>query len=292
MSEDLLLRELGHLAQEEKEAEDSRRDERWDRLAAGTLRPEEEAALRALAATSPAEREAYEAFRPLGADFQARVVDALADELQRTAPAVEPREPRSRLLPFRHVTPRFAGWLAAAAVAASGLLLVVRGPAAMPPLPLYSAQLSGGIRTLRGAPGPATGPQLFAPGSRLSLVVRPEHPVAGEVEARSFLARGAEIVPLQQAPQAPQAPQAAPAPPAPPVPRLDISAAGVVRLQGTVGEEIRLPPGPSKVWIVVGRRGKIPAAGELAAALRAGRTHGRDWQAVSADLSVADRPPP
>jgi len=289
MSEDLLLRELGHLAQEEKEAEDSRRDERWDRLAAGTLGAEEEAALRALAATSPAEREAYEAFRPLGADFQARVVDALADELQRTAPAVEPREPRSRLLPFRPATWRLTGWLAAAAaaaVAAAGLLLVVRGPAAMAPLPLYSAELSGGIQTLRGAPSPATGPQLFAPGSRLSLVVRPERPVAGEVEARGFLARGAEIVPLQQAPQAPQAP------PAPPAPRLDISAGGVVRLQGTIGEEIRLPPGPSTVWIVVGRRGKIPAAGELAAALRAGRTHDRDWQAVSADLSVADRPPP
>jgi hypothetical protein len=292
MSEDLLLRELGHLAKEESEAEDASRDERWDRLAAGTLGAEEEAALRALAATSPAEREAYEAFRPLGADFQARVVDALAGELQRTAPAVEAREPRARLLPFRHLTPRFAGWLAAAAaaaVAAAGLLLVVRGPAAMPPLPLYSAELSGGIRTLRGAPGPAAGPQLFAPGSRLSLVVRPERPVAGEVEARSFLARGAEIVPLQQSPQAPQAPQA---PPAPPAPRLDISAAGVVRLQGTIGEEIRLRPGPSRVWIVVGRRGKIPAAGELAAALRAGRTHDRHWQAVSADLSVADRPLP
>jgi hypothetical protein len=284
MSEDQLLRELGRQAKQENEAEGARRDERWDRLAAGTLSAEEEAALRALAATSPAEREAYEAFRPLGADFQARVVGALADEIQRTAPAVEPQEPRSRLLPFRHVTPRFAGWLAAAAaVAATGLLLVVRGPAAMPPLPLYGAELSGGIRTLRGAPGPAAGPQLFAPGSRLSLVVRPERPVAGEVEARSFLARGAEIVPLQLAPQAPQAP---------PATRLDISAAGVVRLQGTIGEEIRLPPGPSTVWIVVGRRGKIPAAGELAAALRAGRTHDRDWQAVSADLSVADRPPP
>ena len=66
MSEDPLLHELGRLAQEEKEAEDARRDERWDRLAAGTLGAEEDAALRTLAATSPAAREAYEAFRPLG----------------------------------------------------------------------------------------------------------------------------------------------------------------------------------------------------------------------------------
>jgi hypothetical protein len=274
MSEDPLLRELGRLAQEEKEAEDARRDERWDRLAAGTLSAEEDAALRALAATSPAAREAYEAFRPLGADFQARVVGALESELRRAAAAAEPREARSRLLPFRPATWRLAGWLGAAAVAASGLFLVVRGPAAPPPLPLYSAKLSGGIQTLRGASSPAAGPQLFAPGSRLKLVVSPEYPVAGEVEARALLARGAEIVPWPLAP------------------RPDISVQGAVLLQGTIGEDIRLPPGPSRVWIVVGLQGKIPPAGELVTALRAGRMHNHHWRAVSADLSVADRPPP
>src|SRR5260370_40628918 len=179
MSEDTLLHELGRLAQEENEAEEARRDERWERLAAGTPSAEEDQALRALAATSPAAREAYEAFRPLGADFQARVVGAIESELQRRAPTGEPgepREPRSRLLPFRPVSLRFAGWLATAAVAASGLLLVLRGPATMPPLPLYAAQLSGGIQTFRGGPGPAGGPQRFAPGSKLSPVVRPEPP--------------------------------------------------------------------------------------------------------------------
>jgi hypothetical protein len=274
MSEDPLLRELGRLAQEEKEAEDARRDERWDRLAAGTLSAEEDAALRALAAMSPAAREAYEAFRPLGAEFQARVVEKLAGELRRGEREVGPPEPRPRLLPFRPASWRFAGWLGAAAVAASGLLLVVRGPASMPPLPLYSAELRGEIRTQRGAPGPAAGPRQFGPGSRLSLVVSPDRFVAGEVEARALLERGAEIVPWQQAP------------------RLDISAQGAVLLRGTIGEEIRLRPGPSRVWIVVGQRGKIPPDSELVTALHAGRLRHRHWQAVSADVSVADRPPP
>jgi hypothetical protein len=283
MSEDPLLRELGRLAQEEKEAEDARRDERWDRLAAGTLSAEEDAALGALAAASPAAREALEAFRPLGAEFQARVVSALEGELRRPAPGVGPREPRSRLLPFRPASWQFAGWLAAAAAAASVLVLVVRGPATMPPLPLYSAQLSGGIQTFRGESGPATGPQLFAPGSPLKLVVTPEQTVAGEVEARALLARGAKGVSCLQAP---------PAPPAPPAPRLDISADGAVLLEGTIGEDIRLPPGPWRMWIVVGRRGKIPPASELATALCAGQMHHHLWQAVSADLRVADRRPP
>ena len=73
------MSELGALARREGEAE-SLLDERWDRLAAGTLTAEEDAELRALAASSPEAREAYEAFRPLGAAFQARVVSAINAE--------------------------------------------------------------------------------------------------------------------------------------------------------------------------------------------------------------------
>jgi RNA polymerase sigma-70 factor (ECF subfamily) len=76
MNKDSILSELGALARREGEAE-SPLDERWDRLAAGTLTAEEDAELRALAASSDEAREAYEAFRPLGAAFQARVVSAI-----------------------------------------------------------------------------------------------------------------------------------------------------------------------------------------------------------------------
>jgi RNA polymerase sigma-70 factor, ECF subfamily len=81
MMEDRILLELGYLAKEEREAEKAPLDERWDRLAAGTLTPEEDAELRALAESSPETRETYEAFRPLGAKFQARVVKEIAGEL-------------------------------------------------------------------------------------------------------------------------------------------------------------------------------------------------------------------
>jgi hypothetical protein len=270
MSEDSLLHELGRLAKEEDEAAKALLDERWDRLAAGTLSAEEDEALRALATRSPAAREAYEAFRPLGAEFQARMVTALAAELRASGGAGK----RFRLLPFRPRGLQLAGWLSAASVAATGLLLLLRGPAAMAPLPGYFAQLSGGVQTFRGGQEPATGAAVFEPGSRLSLVVRPEHSVTDKVEARGFLERGAEIVPWQ------------------PMPRFDISPEGAVRLQGTVGKDIFLPPGVSKVWIVVGRRGSLPAAGELVNDLRAGRTRGPGWQAVAAELRVAERPPP
>jgi RNA polymerase sigma factor (sigma-70 family) len=79
MNKDSILSELGALARQEGEGE-SPLDERWDRLAAGTLTAEEDAELRALATSSPEAREAYEAFRPLGAAFQARVVSAINAE--------------------------------------------------------------------------------------------------------------------------------------------------------------------------------------------------------------------
>ena len=108
MSEDRLLRDLGHLAKEEEGAEKSRLDERWDRLAAGTLTAEEEAELLALAETSPEAREAWEAFRPLGPEFQARVVEKIAAELSKKEPWWD------WLLSFLPAV-RFAGWATSAA---------------------------------------------------------------------------------------------------------------------------------------------------------------------------------
>src|SRR5690349_2865096 len=102
MTEDELLKELGDLARREQEAELAFLDERWDRLAAGTLSAEEDAELRALAASSPEIGEVYEAFRPLGADFQARVTEAATAELA--------RGPAPRVLPFRGVS-RPLAWL-------------------------------------------------------------------------------------------------------------------------------------------------------------------------------------
>src|SRR5687768_15946406 len=109
MNEERLLRELGHLAKEEERTERARLDERWDRLAAGTLSAEEEAELLALAETSPEAREAWEAFRPLGPEFQARVVEKIAAEL--------PEERRGRFLQFPAI--RIGGWVTAAAAAAA-----------------------------------------------------------------------------------------------------------------------------------------------------------------------------
>jgi hypothetical protein len=176
MNEDRLLRELGHLAKEEDGAERARLDERWDRLAAGTLTAEEDAELLALAETSPEAREAYEAFRPLGPGFQARVVEKIA------------KERRGRLLPFRPAV-RIGGWLTAAAAA---VLVVFFWPPSAP-LPGYQiASVSGGSSEMRGE---LAGD--FAPGDPVEVRLRPETATRESLEAQLFLVQGDELRELE-----------------------------------------------------------------------------------------------
>jgi hypothetical protein len=200
-------------------------------------------------------------------------VDAAAAELrERTPEAGPPQEPRSRLLPFRRPTARFAGWLATAMAVAAALLLFLRTPATPSLDTLYAAELSGGAQALRG--GDAEPSRVFVPGSLLTLVLSPNPPVSDPVEARGFLDRGTGLVPLE------------------PEPAFEIGSSGAVRLRGRVGEEVRLPPGEQRIWVVVGRPGKIPSVRELESELREQRTRHEHWQAVYADLRVEDRPSP
>lgn len=261
------MRELGHLAKEENEAEQARLDERWDRLAAGTLSAEEEVELRALATADPETREVYEAFRPLGADFQARVVGKLADEIKSTG-AREGRRPR--VLPFRPF--RLAGWLTAAAAAAAGLVLLLRGPnpATMPPLPLYSAELSGGTRTSRGEEGPSTEPQELAPGDRFQVVLRPETRTEGaDLEARCFLLRGRDLRRLETQSQ--------------------VDPGGAVKMEGSIGRE--LEPGDWTLWAVVGRQGELPDPADSRFSSARGAIRQRHWVAVPRPIHLGFRSP-
>jgi hypothetical protein len=272
MNDDRLLRELGLLAREEERAEKARFDERWDRLAAGTLTAEEEAELRALAETSPEAREAWEAFRPLGPEFQARVVESIAAEL--------PKEARGRLIPFCPAA-RIGGWVTATAAAAACLFVLLRSPASEPALPVYTAELSGGAQAWRGdEPNPAGRQPVFVPGSMMTLVARPSKPVDGRrLDARGFLGPQtgrADLVRWK------------------PEQDFEIADDGAVRLRGNLGEEIQLARGEWTVWIVIGSKGRVPSASELQSELLAGRTRQSDWRAVCSEWlarqTVSNRP--
>lgn len=257
MSDDLWLKELAQVKRDEEEEERSRLDERWDRLSAGELSPEEEAELRALAETSEEAREAYEAFRPLGPDFQARVVSAVRAE-QKAA------EPRRRVLPFRPA--RLGGWLTAAAAAAAVLVIFLRPPA---PLPNYAPpELSGGSKALRGEEM-RTAP--FAPGDPIHVVLRPETGVskAGDLEARCVLVRGGEARVLDLQPV--------------------FDPGGSVRMDGEL--EADLAAGAWTLWAVVGRPGRLPEPAELQA-LAASEVRRDDWTAVPQAIRIEARASP
>lgn len=254
MNEDRLLRELGDLAREEERANRARLDERWDRLAAGTLTPEEEAELRALAETSPEAREAWEAFRPLGPEFQARMVEKIAAEL--------PKERRARLLPFRPAV-RIGGWVTAAAAAAAVLVMLLRPGV---PLPEYTiASVAGGFSEIRGEQ-----PRDFAPGDRIEVRLRPaQESRPGRLEGRLFLLRDRELRSLETG--------------------IETYPGGAVSLKGALGPD--LDRGTWTLWAVVGRPGDLPDPGVLQSLAARDEARREDWHAVSTDIRIRPRGP-
>ncbi|HVT58402.1 MAG TPA: hypothetical protein VHR45_08375 [Thermoanaerobaculia bacterium] len=269
MSDDELLRALGQMARQERDRETARLDERWDRLAAGDLSAAEEAELRSLAAASEEARQAYEAFRPLGADFQARVVQAIRDE---AGAAAATAAPPVRVLPFRPRAGWLAGALGAAAAVAASLVFLVRAPA---PLPGYVLAVAGGDQPLRGAPAAAPEARVLHPGSSLTVLARPstEVPDSDRLEARWFVARGAEIRELV-------------------APRKEVAPGGAVRLSGTLGEDLAIELGEWSLWVVVGRQGRLPGASLLRAHRGALTLRGAGWIALRDPVTlriVADR---
>lgn len=249
MNNDRWLRELAQVNREREAEERSLLDERWDRLSAGELTPEEEAELRALAETSEDAREAYEAFRPLGPDFQARVVG----KIQR----------RARVVPF----PPRPAWLwkaaAATAAAAAALFLFVPPPA---PLPDYRTSKVSGVQAMRGEQAEDAEIPSLAPG-QFKVVLQPKTSVSRlpTLEARCFLVGGGDLRHLK-------------------VQKQEHDPGGSIRIEGTIGDEVR--PGRWTLWSVVGRRGKLPEDAELRAVLAKDPIRQRDWVALPTEVRI------
>ena len=245
-NEDLLLHKLADLA---------RFDDRWDRLAAGTLSAEESADLRALAESSDEAREAYEAFRPLGPEFHAAVVQ----RLQASAAT-----PAAKVVPFPRRALRLAGWGAVAAAAA--VLVVLLRPSA---LPAYSlAEISGGSRTTRGE---ATEQATWSPGDHFQVTLRPQTEVkrTALLHVQAALRRGDERRRVQI--------------------QAEVDSRGSVRADGALDPD--LPPGDWTLWVVIGRRGALPDPASLPPSASAAPPRERSWVAVPVALRVQPQPP-
>jgi hypothetical protein len=277
--DDDLLRELGAMARDEAESERARWDERWDRLAAGTLSAGEDAELRRLAATSTEATEAYEAFRPLGPEFHASVAAAIARQAREEAelsaaagPATTTASaatPGPRVLPFRGSVRRLAAWGAGMGAATAAMVAMVIRLLA-PPLPVYTmADLAGGHRMTRGELVEAP---RFAPGDRFETVLTPKTAVerASKLGIEACVQRGEELRPLAV--------------------ESDIDpTGGAVRVQGTLDRD--LPPGRWTLWVVVGRPRSLPDLAELRTLPADRPTRQRNWVALPETLLVQPRSP-
>lgn len=265
MSDDLWIRELTQVNRESQDEERRRLDERWDRLSGGDLSPEEEAELRALAESSEEGLEAWEAFRPLGPDFHASVVQAIRD--QGIAPDAAPAEPPMKLLPFRKRLSRLGGWGALAAAAVAAVVVLLARPAG--PLPDYSLDVSGGSLVWRGEiPESARGP-VFAPGDQVQLVLRPDTETTGkDLDAQCYLFRDADVRRLE-------------------LRRTIDPETGAVKMEGSIGQDLQ--PGAWTLWAVVGRQGELPAPADLRSLSTGAGVRGSQWIAVPQEIRILSR---
>jgi hypothetical protein len=263
MTDDPLFRELAQVNQESEAEERSRLDERWDRLAAGTLTANEEAELRALAATSDEAREAYEAFRPLGPEFQASVVQAIRK--QGLAPEGETaKAPRAKLLPFP-LRPRFAGWAAAAAAAAAAAVMFFLGPAAS--FPNYQLALTP-ISSTRGEQLETGKIKVFPPGHRVPVMLKPPTRAASHIwpwDTGCYISCGHEARRLDAFEKA-------------------MSATGAARMECAISGDLR--PGMCTLWAVIGRWGKLPDPSDLRLASSHEPIRARDWFALGEEIQI------
>lgn len=255
-----LLDGIGRFARQQEAEERRRFDERWRRLAAGTISEADDAALRALAAESEEARLDYEALRPFGPQLQ----DRLARDWQARTPAALPDEPLPlpigerrwrRAPPYR--------WLAVAATLAVAVLgwRLWRGPD-LPTMPEYGHELFGAVQEMR-SPEPTLDVPVFVPGSPFRLVLRPQQPIEEDLERRYYLVGSTgELRPWRV--------------------DLALSAEGVVEIAGTVGEDLLIEPGDWAVVFVYGRPGRLPDPEDLLAAESA-----EDWGVIRVPFRVA-----
>jgi len=246
-------------------------DDRWERLAAGTLPAEERAELEELAERSEEARRLWELCQPLSSEIRGRIVDRIkGQEPDETRPETEGKamEPSRRF-------PGGVWWWAPAAVAAAAVAAVIvlwPGRAAAP-LPGYSVELAGGVQVQRSPDLPPPRP-VFEAGTRFELTLRPQTRVEGRLEVRGYLAPGD------------------------PPDRFDLDpwlarevppGRGAVTIDGIVGEDIELRPGEWRLWLVVARPGAMPEIDELEADLSRGVTQGQGWVVATPTRSLQMR---
>lgn len=305
MNDDDVLKELGRVARERDVASDPR----WAALAENRLAPADVAALEALAERSPDHAAALAAFRPLdeaACDRLASVARAAlerdgvrfskandanaakearekaAETASEAAVRAEPREGASpgtgaRVVPIRSRFGR-AFALAGSLAAAAAVVLALRSwgdrlasaPSPIAEMPAYVLDVMGGDRLERGAPeATAEDAVRLAPGSRLSIVLRPATAITDPIAARGFFVRDGRAEAWS--------------------PSFEFASGGAVRIAGTREALFGgAPDGDYEIVLVVGRPADLPAT--IDAAEASARDGSRSVQVLRRRIRLASGP--
>ncbi len=278
------LRDLARTAREE-DAEEQQRWDRWDRLNDGDLFPEELAELRA------EDEMAFEAFRPLGADFNARVVEKIGPLIPAPrpvpipVPVPEPLPPSPSPLPFparlrRSV--RRTGFVGSRFAEAAALVLMVRMVIPPPPTPptnlrqipaIGITDLRSSVQGTRGGDEeqaiPADATPLVA-GARFTASAQPFETLPPRVtlDVHCYVSAKERIRKLRRISCAPSAP----------------SESGARDIAGSLPQD--LPPGPAILWIVLANSGHQPEIGVIERLPTDQPTFQPTWQALPQPIEV------
>lgn len=307
---DEITADLARAARAREARERRDHDPRWRELVHGELAPHEQAALRAEAEAPDAPeraRRAYEAFRPLDADFRARMTATIGRELagareqagtsptstqpasadsagtepagtEPAAPANDNHDPGGGRKRAQRRNAYAPALLAAAVVVLLALSASWFLPTKSMPLPDYELNLTGFVKEVRGPDQAVEGQRLrFLPGSHFALhLVAAPGVASAEAEAAVFLAseQGLERLASND-----------------PI-HLD-PVGDVFTLEGRIGQELQPPSGDFELWAVVGPPGGQPTLEELRALHAAGmRSPPPDsaWQLLTGRVSFSSDP--
>ncbi|MEM9384456.1 MAG: hypothetical protein AAGA68_05300 [Pseudomonadota bacterium] len=265
-----------------------------EKHAAGRLTVEERSRLETIAQSSEEASRIVEAYAPFSGERQSTLLERVTATLEdgSAAPAAAREETTSAKVTL--LTPRVQrrGWRPAVAIPsalAAGLLLAVllptllTGPTPSQALPSYVLQVDGMTAELRADPtqevritptSPAPVAVAVAPGNQLRLLMTPGTQTEAAVSTRLYLQS-----PSQATPTAlnldPALVRTAPS--------------GAVRIEARVGEQLPLPAGASRLFVVIGLEDALPTAAKLTGLIgEYGGIDGESWQAFALDLTLSE----
>jgi hypothetical protein len=222
----------------------------WQKLLEGRLSAEDEAYLRAQAAHDPEVARALEAYAPLAARVQERMLAAITNDASGIARV---RSITSASTPATAASTRASAlsprWFAIPLATAAGLLLWIATRKPIDDLPSYALAFETTAQDERSAdaPSPKADVKLRAT-TQVDLILRPHDSPKTPVAMRA--------ISMQNGVARPWAPPS------------EVSATGVVRIRGKASELFPTPHGEYELLIAVGRPEALPSDADLAEILQ------------------------